>query len=299
MSSDQSPHIAIIGSGLGGLTVAISLKRKYGYKNFTIYEKASEIGGTWRDNVYPGAASDVPIHLYTLSIDLDYRFKHSHGTSAEIKEYWHRLATKYDLYQHIVFNTKIVSAEWSKKDNEYSIVAIDTRTTKVARDLIDADSDGEKKTYKARVLISAHGILEIPHPPEIPGVEDFKGQIFHSARWDWNIDLKGKKVCVIGNGSSSAQFVPIITEDPTMQVTQFIRTPSWYRIDPWKHYSPMWQGFFKWFPIFLQLKRWAIWTELELNWFLLRSKFLNGLLVRPVRFPLGPSWSRCLTFFKP
>ncbi|TFK97994.1 hypothetical protein BDV98DRAFT_573741 [Pterulicium gracile] len=274
------PHIAIIGAGLGGITTAIQLKRKYGYQNFTIYEKAAGVGGTWRDNVYPGAASDIHIHLYTLSTDLDHTFNHSHGTSPEIRAYWDRLTTKYDIYPHIVFNAKILSADWNAEENAYTIVTVDVCTCKETLDRITLESEGVRTTHKANIIISAQGILEIPNTPDIDGLRDFKGQIFHSARWDSSVELKEKRVCVIGNGSSSAQFVPLIVKDPAVHVTQFIRTPSWFKVAPWGNYSPRWRRFFFWFPVFMRLKRWALWTMGETAWFFIRWKLVNRLLLR-------------------
>jgi cation diffusion facilitator CzcD-associated flavoprotein CzcO len=223
----------------------------------------------------------VPIHLYTLSTDLDPSFKYSHGTSPEIKLYWDRLCTKYSLWPHFVFNSKIVSATWSKETNSYTLVTIDPRTNPhVSRDLLNEESEGKRKVYHTDFIICAFGLLEIPHWPEIGGLENFKGQMFHSARWDWDVDLKDKNVCVIGNGSTTSQFVPVISQDPSTEVTQFVRTPSWYRVDSWGVYTQRWRLIFSWFPIFMKLKRWTTWSFGEIFWFFLRVKVLNRWFTR-------------------
>lgn len=163
------------------------------------------------DPHHQGAASDVPIHLYTLSSELDPSFTHSHGTSTQIKAYWARLCTKYALRPHIIFNSKIISAAWSKTTNTYTLVTVDPRTNpSVSRDLLDENSEGERKTYEVDFIVCATGVLEIPHWPDVEGLGTFKGEMFHSARWDWGVDLRGKKVCVIGNGSTTFVFLHLV-----------------------------------------------------------------------------------------
>ena len=180
-----------------------------------------------------GCFSDIPIVFYSLSTDLR-NWKETHGSQKDIYEYWISLAKKYRLYDHIIFNRKVISATWDDIDQEYDIVTEDTVT-------------GERSRTTAHILISAIGVLETPRLPSIPGLENFKGEMFHSARWNPDVDLRGKRVGVVGNAASawvspvpgvlwlfqnillccSTQFVPCIAEDPTVQIIQFCRTPKW------------------------------------------------------------------------
>ncbi|KAG8214550.1 hypothetical protein J3R82DRAFT_9611 [Butyriboletus roseoflavus] len=219
-SAAQRPRVVIIGAGVGGLSFAIALKSRFGFRNFTIYEKAREVGGCWRANTYPGCASDVEIHWYSLSSDLNPYWNKSHGLQPEIQDYWIGLTKKYGLYPHLVFNTKVISVEWSDIHNRYNIVAEDVLT-------------GKNFTDTAQIVISALGVLEIPKIPyEIQGIETFKGISFHSATWPQGLDIRHKRVAVIGNASSgylaSAQFVPFVAADPSVRVVNFIRTPVWF-----------------------------------------------------------------------
>ncbi|KAF9009702.1 hypothetical protein BDQ17DRAFT_1421862 [Cyathus striatus] len=209
-----SPNIAIIGAGIGGLACAIALRRQLGYENFKIYEKAADIGGTWRDNIYPGCSSDVGMDFYSLSTDL-HNWKESHGSQEDILEYWRELTVKYGLYSTISFNSLIKSLDWNDAESKYYITIEDPKT-------------GLTRVETANIVVSAIGGLEVPRYPNIPGLETFKGVMFHSARWRKDVDLRGKRVGVIGNGASATQFVPRITENPSVQVTEFCKTPNWF-----------------------------------------------------------------------
>ncbi|KAJ7689781.1 hypothetical protein B0H17DRAFT_1291851 [Mycena rosella] len=244
------PDVVIIGAGVGGLAFGIALKRQLRFTDFTIYEKAAEVGGTWRDNIYPGAASDVAVHFYSLSTDLNPDWSATHGSQPEMQAYWCKLARKYDLYRHIVFNRLVVSAEWNAKEQRYHVVT--------------EDGEGRRSSTTAKILISALGVLEVPQFPDIPGLALFEGKMFHSAKWDAGVDLRGKRVAVIGNATSAAQFVPIISQDPTVQVTQFCRTPSWFLPSMKSDYSPRWKWAFKHLPLVIQLHRFRMYLRSEL-----------------------------------
>ncbi|KAF7358972.1 hypothetical protein MSAN_01237600 [Mycena sanguinolenta] len=210
--SPDQPHVVIIGAGMSGMAMAIELKRT-GFTNFTIIEKASEVGGTWRDNKYPGCASDSAIHLYSLSSDLNPDWLHSVAFQPTIQEYWLQLASKYDLYSSIIFNRRVVSAQWDMRTQKY--------------DIITEELDGTLIPLTAAILISAAGLLERPKFPDIPGISNFRGDSFHSGRWDSSISLAGKRVAIIGSGPSATQIVPLISKDPGISVTQFCRSRSW------------------------------------------------------------------------
>ncbi|KAF8961837.1 hypothetical protein BDZ97DRAFT_1827382 [Flammula alnicola] len=242
---ESSPRVVIIGTGAGGLACGISLKHKLGFRNFTIYEKADEVGGTWR-----GCSSDVDMAFFSLSTDLR-NWKESHGSQQDIWEYWISLAKKYGLYPYIVFNHMVTSAEWDNDTQLYNIVTKNTLT-------------GEKSTTTAHILISAIGILETPRYASIPGLNAFKGAMFHSARWDKTVELKGKRGGVVGNGASATQFVPIISEDPSVEVLQFCRTPHWVLPSIRKTYSPLWCRLVSIFPLLKLLSRYAVFFKSEL-----------------------------------
>ncbi|EIW81054.1 FAD/NAD(P)-binding domain-containing protein [Coniophora puteana RWD-64-598 SS2] len=240
----QTPRIIIIGAGVGGLTCGIRLKTKLKLENFTIYEKSEEIGGTWRANTYPGCSSDVPVHWYSLSSDLNPTWSKSHALRPEIQDYWFALTGKYGLYSNLVFNTRVVSADWDATKHAYAVVIEDVST-------------GNRLHTSAEIVISAVGVLEQPYLPykEIHGIDNFKGQSFHCAKWPHEIDLRDKNVAVIGNASSGAQFIPAITEDPTTKVVNFIRTPVWFNTRPHIPYSNVEKWAFKNIPMVMKFHR--------------------------------------------
>ncbi|KAF9221012.1 FAD/NAD(P)-binding domain-containing protein [Gyrodon lividus] len=243
MRTTQEPRVVVIGAGIGGLSCAIALKRHCNFQNFTIYEKADEVGGCWRANTYPGCSSDVEIHWYSLSSDLNPNWNKSHGLQPEIQEYWIGLSKKYQLYSHLVFNTRVISVEWNSSANHYKIIAEDVLT-------------GKGTTSTAEIVISAVGVLEIPKIPyEIPGIEKFRGISFHSAEWPSGLDLRHKRVAVVGNASSGAQFVPSISADPSVEVTNFIRTPVWFNIRPHIPYFDTEKWIFANIPFAMRLHR--------------------------------------------
>ncbi|KAJ7061553.1 hypothetical protein C8F01DRAFT_1369071, partial [Mycena amicta] len=260
------PHVVIIGTGMGGLTMAIELKRK-GHNNFTIIEKASDVGGTWRDNIYPGCASDVAIHMYSLSTELNPDWTHTHAFQPTIHEYWRGLFAKHALAPHTLFNRTVISASWDDLSQTYTI------------ETVEAFTGIGCPPITAAVLVSAVGLLEIPRFPEINGRERFKGESFHSARWEYEIDLKGKSVAVIGSAASATQFVPRISEDPSVQVTQYCRSPSWIFPPIRAEYSSLHKFLLRHVPFWLRIYRnlHFLWTEF-LYFAVFSTKFTNGLL---------------------
>ncbi|KAJ6471235.1 hypothetical protein C8R47DRAFT_1179509 [Mycena vitilis] len=244
------PPVVIVGAGIGGVSLAIALKRQLGFDDFVIYEKGSDIGGTWR-----GASSDVSIHFYSLSTDLNPDWPSTHGSQPDIQDYWRKLTAKYDLYRRIVFNRQVVSAEWNSKEQSYRIITEDVIS-------------GERFSTSATILISAIGLVEVPHVPSIAGFSSFKGEMFHSARWDMGADLRGKRVAVVGNGASATQFVPIISQDPSVQVTEFCRTPNWFLPPIRADYSPLWKWTFRTIPLAMRMYRLFLYLRSELLYLL-------------------------------
>ncbi|KLO29380.1 4-hydroxyacetophenone monooxygenase [Mycolicibacter heraklionensis] len=198
----------IIGTGFSGLGMAIALQ-KQGVE-FLILEKADEIGGTWRDNTYPGCACDVPSHLYSFSFEPKATWSKLFSPQPEIFDYLKGVTDKYGLRRHIRFGERVERAHWD--DGEY-------------RWHVFTDSGRE---YVAQFVISGAGGLHIPRLPEIEGIEQFEGAMFHSAQWDHSVELAGKKVAVIGTGASAIQIVPeLVRNADVAQVQLYQRTPPW------------------------------------------------------------------------
>ncbi|OBK83028.1 flavin-containing monooxygenase [Mycolicibacter sinensis] len=210
MILDEQPptqtRALIIGTGFSGLGMGIALQQQG--VDYIILEKADEIGGTWRDNTYPGAACDVPAHLYSFSFEPKPDWRHLFSYQPEIFDYLKAVADKYDLRRRIVFGAKVNRAYWD--DDQY-------------RWHVFTESGQE---YVAQFLISGAGALHIPSIPEIDGLSEFGGAAFHSAQWNHDVDLTGKRVAVVGTGASAIQLVPeIVGRVAELQLYQ--RTPAW------------------------------------------------------------------------
>ncbi|KAJ3995945.1 hypothetical protein F5050DRAFT_1572483, partial [Lentinula boryana] len=196
---------------LGGICTAVELKKQLCFDNFTIYERDSTIGGTWR-----GCGSDIPGHWYSLSSEPNPNWDNLYATQPEIRDYWQNIFDKYDLQSHTQFNSMVTSAVWSNETQRYTVEVTNTVS-------------GGKTTVEANVMFYAIGGFQKPvFSTDVPGRESFNEPIWHSARYRHDVDLKGKRVGVIGNGCSAAQLVPVLSEDPSVQVTNFCRTPQWY-----------------------------------------------------------------------
>ncbi len=201
------PRIAIIGSGFSGLCLGILLRRA-GIDSFTIYEKADRLGGTWRDNTYPGAACDVPSIAYCFSFEQKTDWSRLWAPQDEIQAYMEHCARTYDLLPHLRFGTEIASARFDEAESVWQL-----RTT-----------SGEAIT--AEVLVSGVGQLNRPAIPALPGLDTFRGERFHSARWNHAYDLTAKRVGVIGNAASAIQFIPQIAPR-VAHLTVFQRSANW------------------------------------------------------------------------
>jgi cation diffusion facilitator CzcD-associated flavoprotein CzcO len=199
-------RVAIIGSGFAGLGMAIRLKQE-GIDDFVVLERAGDVGGTWRDNTYPGCACDVPSRLYSYSFAPNPDWSRSFSPQGEIEDYLRRCAETYGIIPHIRFREEMLSAKWNEDHNLWSI----------------ATSHGR---LNAAILVSGMGALSEPSIPMIPGLGSFRGRAFHSARWDHDHDLNGRKVAVIGTGASAIQFIPQI-QPLVEQLHVFQRTPPW------------------------------------------------------------------------
>ena len=211
----QERHVKIIcvGAGASGLLFAYKIQRHFDNFTLTIYEKNSAVSGTWFENRYPGCACDVPSHNYTWSFEPKLDWSAVYAGSGEIFEYFNSFAQKYRLHQYIKTSHQIVAAAWDDQHSGWNLTA---------KDLIS----GNEVSDQCDILINASGILNNWRWPAILGLQDFKGPLLHTANWDDNVELEGKHVGLIGNGSSGIQVLPTI-QPKVSKVTTFIREPTW------------------------------------------------------------------------
>lgn len=203
---DHPVEVAIVGAGFAGIGVAVALQ-KVGCHDFTILERSGRVGGTWRDNTFPGLTCDVPSHLYSYSFAPNPDWSHSYARRAEIQAYVERVAGEHGLLDSIHFNTVVHQATW---DEDAALWRL-------------ATSQGE---IWVRALVTANGPFAEPAIPDIPGLDDFPGAVFHSGRWDHSCNLEGRRVAVIGAGASAIGFVPEI-QPKVDKLYLFQRTPPW------------------------------------------------------------------------
>ncbi|MGP4845209.1 flavin-containing monooxygenase [Marinobacter sp. 1Y8] len=204
---DKSHDVLIIGAGFAGLGAALRLQQE-GVRDFVILERADDVGGTWRDNTYPGAACDIPSNLYSFSFAPNPDWSRSFAGSREILDYVHHLADHYSLRQRVRFGQDVSDLRYDDKAGLW------TATTK------------NGGAFSARSVVMAQGPLSNASFPDLPGIESFKGHKVHSARWDHGYDFSGKRVAVIGTGASGVQIVPELVKK-VAKLTVFQRTPGW------------------------------------------------------------------------
>jgi len=205
MPADRSISVVIVGAGIGGIAAAIELRR-HGFSDVTVLERASGIGGTWRYNDYPGCACDVPSHLYSFSYAQRRDWSRLCSPQGEILDYLTSVARDHKIDGHVVYGADVTACEW---DGRWTVSCADGRV------------------WKADALIIACGQLHQPAIPRVEGFEEFAGHSFHSARWDHDYALEGKRVAVIGTGASAVQFVPEIAKRAG-RLYVFQRTGNWF-----------------------------------------------------------------------
>ena len=227
--------IAIIGAGFSGLGTAIQLK-KAGIDSFTIFERAGDVGGTWRDNTYPGAACDVPSHAYSLSFEQHPDWSRRFAESGEIHDYLRSITDKWKLREHTRFDTEIVDARFDESKGSWTLTT------------------GANETFTARVVVSCAGGLVDPATPDIKGLQSFTGELFHTARWKHDYDLSGRRVAVIGTGASAVQVVPNIARE-VEHLDVYQRTPAWVVPKRDKIYSERFKRLLTRFPVLLRASR--------------------------------------------
>lgn len=244
-TQDEEYDVVILGSGFAGLCMAIKLKEA-GITSFIILEKASEVGGTWRENSYPGCACDVQSHLYSYSFEGNPNWSKSYAGWKEIQDYILHCTEKYQLRPSIRFNSDINEATFDETNARWNI-----RTTNGTH-------------YKAKSFVMGSGPLHVPAIPKIKGLESFKGNTFHSAQWDHSYDLKGKNVVSIGTGGSAIQYVPEIAPD-AKRLYVFQRTPAWILPRRERNYSNFQKQLFKRVPLIRKLYRTLLYFNNEIR----------------------------------
>jgi cyclohexanone monooxygenase len=245
MTAPPLTSVAILGAGAGGLGLAIRLK-KAGISDFVIFEASDGVGGTWRTNSYPGAACDVPSHLYSYSFAMKPDWTKTYADQPEILEYFEQCAERFGIGPHLRINTAIVAADWNEASHSWHL----------------RDQKGD--TYRAGVLVSALGTFNAPHIPEIEGLHTFAGTSFHSSRWNHTHDTTGKRVAVIGTGASSAQIVPALAPE-VAHLSLFQRSPSWILPRADKPFSDEEKQRFARNKLAARRHRWEIYRAFERN----------------------------------
>ncbi len=254
----SSATVAIVGTGFSGLGIAISLARS-GRRDFVVIERGDDVGGTWRDNTYPGATCDVPSRLYSFSFLPNPDWTRSYSPQPEILDYLRHCAQETGVLPHIRFGTELLGADWDPAAQHWKLQT----------------SRGE---LTARFLVMGTGALVEPALPDIEGLADFTGTVFHSARWDHGADLTGRKVGAIGTGASAIQFVPHLQREAE-HLTLFQRTPPWVLPRTDRGVSSLERLVYRRVPLAQKVARAGVYTLLESRavGFVLNPKLLRPL----------------------
>lgn len=240
-------HIAIIGTGFGGIATAIRLQRA-GFSDFVLLDRASDVGGVWRDNDYPGAAVDVQCQLYSFSFAPNPAWRNTFAKQREIWDYLRDITKRYGLLGHLVLNCTVTQLDWDPTQQLWRLqTALGNRT--------------------ANHVVVATGALAEPEVPALPGMDRFAGVWFHSARWDHNFGLTGKRIAVIGTGASAVQLIPAV-QPAVAHMTVFQRTPAWVLPRHDREISARTRWLLRALPLLQRLQRLRI--------YLLRERLLIG-----------------------
>ncbi len=226
-SKKRDFDVLILGTGFSGLGMAIRLRQK-GYRDFAVIERAQDVGGTWYANHYPGCACDVPSHVYSFSFAPNPNWTRMFSPQNEIQTYLRRCAENFSIMPHIHFGTEVLETNWDEAKKRW----------------ITKTSNG---IYSSRILVAGTGALSEAKLPDFPGIEDFRGEMFHSANWNHEVDLEGKRIAVIGTGASTIQFVPEI-QPKAAHLDVYMRTAPWIMPHPDRPVTNMERSIYKFFP---------------------------------------------------
>lgn len=238
-------NVGIIGAGPGGLALGIMLSRA-GFDNFTIFDREDGVGGTWRINTYPGLACDVKSHLYSYSFDLNADWSRLWSGQPEILDYFQRCADKYGLRPHLRLRTEIKAAQWDPDSQLWCLTT----------------ASGEHHHFN--VVVSAVGLFTRPLLPDLTEEEPFTGTVMHSSRWDHSIPLEGKRIAVLGTGSTASQLIPELAK-VAGKVYSVQRSPTWILPKPDRHYTRRERWLFAHLPFAKKLYRARLWLRSESN----------------------------------
>ena len=254
----QHFRVAVLGAGMSGICMGVQLK-KAGVNDFVILEKADSVGGTWRENTYPGVACDVPSHLYSFSFDLNPNWSHSYSSGGEIWGYCEEVSQKHDLKPHFRFGSAVENVKFA--DGCWTV-----------------DVAGGP-TLTADIVVSGLGGLHLPNHADIEGLNAFEGAKFHTAQWDHGHNLKGRRVGIIGTGASAVQVLPAIADD-VKQVTVFQRSAAWVFPRVASDIPDSRRSLFNRFPPLMRLYRWFLFALMDVLGVLSlrRNSFLSDRL---------------------
>jgi len=233
----------IVGTGFGGLCLAAQLKMR-GESNFILLEKENAVGGTWRDNTYPGAECDIPSALYSYSFFGNPNWKHKWSDQSQIVDYINLFTDQFRLRDHIHYGHEVESASYNEYEKKWTVQTSQAK-------------------FKSRFVTFAVGQLHHPSIPQIEGLDSFKGEIFHSAQWPKDYDFAGKSVAVVGNAASAVQLVPEVRK-VAKQVSVYQRSPNWCLPKPNREYSQLEKKMAERFPAILKMYRFGLWLQGEI-----------------------------------
>jgi cation diffusion facilitator CzcD-associated flavoprotein CzcO len=236
------PSIAIVGGGFGGVGAAVMLKRE-GYEDVTVFEKGERVGGVWQHNTYPGAACDIPSHLYEYSFAPNI-WSRRFSPGPEIRAYVEGVARRFGALDKIRTGTEVKSARWDEERRKWGL-------------------DTSAGPHEADVLVTACGQLSVPKVPSVPGLDDFEGPAFHTAAWRHDVDLTGKRVALIGTGCSAIQVGPAIQPE-VAQLDVYQRSPGWTLAKSDHEYSRLHRAVFRRLPALRRLDRASIYAFQDL-----------------------------------
>ncbi|KAI4602224.1 hypothetical protein KJ359_009462 [Pestalotiopsis sp. 9143b] len=241
MGQSSDLNAIIIGAGPAGISIAYRLKHQLGFNDFTVYEKLDGVGGTWRTNTYPGCQRFYNVSQQFMSVG---KGIHSFCTT-DMED----TVDKFDLRKHVHESVECTGAYWRNDQSKWEVNLKDLRT-------------GIEYTRMANVLVSAVGAISFPRDVKFPGMENFQGPMFHTARWDHSVNYTGKRVAVIGNGCSAAQVVPAVSKKAAF-VKQYARSGQWFHARPNRNYTAAEKLMFRWVPLYQRLLRLSIFLDAD------------------------------------